>query len=300
MRRARHARVSLVVAGVLAVGFVAGCNSAHTPTPSVLGNQGVRVQTAAKLPGKWKLLLNENFSGTKLNTNRWQSGWFGTGITKSVNTESLNCNSTKQVRVSGGMLRITAARQRTRCGSPLKTQPYVSGLVSTNPETLGAGKGFAFKYGLIEFRAKIAGTGKGKCADWPTMWIDGQDWPKTGEIDAFECLGGFADWHLHSGVTGGAFPAIGAIVKGKWTGWHTFAVDWERTKATFYYDGHKVGSHTYLAPAANYIVIDDDVHDHANTRVPSTLDVDWVRVWQHSTAKTAKPIRLAADSTKLG
>jgi beta-glucanase (GH16 family) len=246
--------------------------------------------TKTTLVGKWKYILNENFSGTSLNTNIWQPGWFGTGVTPSVNSNDRACNSSSQVKVSGGLLRITAKREDISCGG--EEHKYVSGVVGSDPAAVGAGKGFQFTYGLIEFRAKIPHDTKGRCANWAALWTNGQHWPDDGEMDAFECLKSVATFNLHSGKGHGASPTVSETAKGKWTGWHTYAIDWERHKATTYYDGKRMGSHSYSVPHPNYVMISNEIRVGSKIVLPSTLEVDWVKVWQHSTAKSAKRVTL--------
>lgn len=246
--------------------------------------------TSTTLPGRWKLAFDDEFNGHRLNQHKWQPGWFGTGMTAPVSHNDRQCYSSRQVQVAHGILHLKAIAQRSRCGGT--THPYRSGIVSTNPVALGPGNGYQFKYGVVVVRAKVPNDGRGHCANWSTLWTDGQTWPNDGEIDIMECLAGNTSWYLHSDVPGGAYSVPGDTPRGDWTGWHTFAVDWEPTRATVYYDGHKVGSHTYKVPHENYIVIMNAIRKGSRATLPTDLKVDYVRVWRHSSASTAARLTL--------
>src|SRR6185437_5650008 len=54
--------------------------------------------------GSWTLVFDDEFTGTSLDTTKWQPGWFGSsGITPPVNSGSPQNNSA-YVSVSGGYL----------------------------------------------------------------------------------------------------------------------------------------------------------------------------------------------------
>ncbi|MCU1491275.1 MAG: hypothetical protein JWM85_2680, partial [Acidimicrobiaceae bacterium] len=130
-------------------------------------------------PGTWHSVLDQEFNGTSLDTSRWTSGWFGSGITQPVNSEELECYSPTRVSVSGGSLRLSLIAQAHTCGGVLR--PYTSGIVTTDSK-------FSYTYGFAEARVYLPATGSGT-ADWPAFWGDGQSWPKDGEMDIMEGLG---------------------------------------------------------------------------------------------------------------
>jgi beta-glucanase (GH16 family) len=296
--RARSVRFGVAVIAVATVALAGACGGSRSASP---GPRSVRTDTTvvAKIAGRWKPVLDENFSGTSLNPNRWQPDWFGGTRPVNATDGDLSCLSTAQVKVADGMLQLTTKRAKVSCDGV--NHKFVSAMVSSNPnkQALGPGKGFAFTYGLLEFRAKIPSDSNGKCADWSVLWTAGQGWPDTGEMDAFECLGSESTWALHSGPTGGAYPYIPGYPVGNYTGWHTFAIDWEPDVATVYFDGRDVGAHNYIQPSPNYIAISNTVRAKAKVVLPTTLDVDWVRVWQHSSAPSARPMTVSAAGIAL-
>ena len=63
-------------------------------------------------------------------------------------------------------------------------------------------------------------------------------------------------------------------------GWHTFGVDWRPGSLTFYYDGRKVGTQTRgVTGSPHYLILNNAISGSAR-KVPSTLKVDYVRVWK--------------------
>jgi beta-glucanase (GH16 family) len=150
-------------------------------------------------------------------------------------------------------------------------------MVSSNPSALGAGKGFQFARGKVEWRAYIP-PGSGACDDWSSLWTDGQSWPTDGEIDTMECLGGTVAAHLHSSASGGAGNGPGIDAPGNFTGWHTFGFDWTASNVTFYYDGASIGTLPYTVASPNYLIMALEIPSGSVT-VPEHQDIDWVRVW---------------------
>jgi beta-glucanase (GH16 family) len=173
-----------------------------------------------------------------------------------------------QVGVGGGELHLRAVAQPTQVDGT--TYPYLSGMVQSDGKV-------QFTYGAFEARIYLPPS-TGGIADWPAFWTDGQIWPIDGEMDVMEGLGGSACYHFHS-LLGGP----GGCATGDFTGWHTYGADWEPGSVTYYYDGVEVGQITSgvtLSPM--YLILDYAVGGSGGpTVVPSTMDVDYVRVWQH-------------------
>jgi beta-glucanase (GH16 family) len=228
------------------------------------------IQPVGPTAGSWgSLTFDSEFNGPSLDTSQWSTGWFGSGITKWVNSNEQDCYDPAQVGVSDGALNLTAVARAESCGG--LTQPFASGIVTTD------GK-FSFTYGYME--ARIWMPGSSRVTDWPAFWADGQSWPADGELDAVEGLGGAACAHFHSPAGG-----PGACASGGYGGaWHTFAADWEPGSVTYYYDGTKIWTDiSGITSAPMYLILNLAVSSSvsAPTVAPATMRVDYVRVWQH-------------------
>lgn len=223
--------------------------------------------------GNYTLIFDDEFNGTSLDTTKWQAGWFGTGITGPINSAETAKYSSANATVSGGSLNLLM----TNTSSDGGVHPNTGAAVSSNPHDGRASGGFEFTYGSVEWRAYLPPSGT-TIANWPALWMDGQNWPTTGEFDIMEGLSGTAQWHIptNTGNPGGGGP-------GTYYGWHQFGVKWlSNGSVTFYYDGVAVSS-GLTAPntAPMYLIMNNTQGSFGGTGVfPATMLVDWVRVWQ--------------------
>ena len=226
--------------------------------------------------GDWKLTFDDEFNGTSLDTARWSTGWYGSGITPPVNAGEKDCYDPAQVTEGGGTLDLTVIRKSEDCG--ISDPVYAAGLVSTQGR-------FSFTYGFIEARMWLpaAAGNPGEAANWPAVWTDGQSWPEDGEIDIAEGISGPVCAHFHGPADPQGLGAAGGTgcPGGNYAGgWHTFAADWEPGIVTYYYDGVDIGSVTSgITSAPMFLVLSNAAGTLA--QAPATMKVDYVRVWQH-------------------
>jgi hypothetical protein len=239
--------------------------------------------------GNWNLLFDDEFNGTSLDTTKWSTGWFGTGITGGVSSSEPECYDPTHVVETVGQLALNFTPGTESCGNPPQQQPYVSGIVTSNNL-------FSFTYGVIEVRAWLPTTSNGQVANWPGIWTDGQNWPDDGEIDLVEGLEGQACAHWHGPTDGGAGygPNGGTgCPSGTFTGgWHTFAADWEPGIVTWYYDGQDIGCiessgsacgsvNSTITSSPMYLILSLGANPSNPITNPTSARIDYVRVWQH-------------------
>lgn len=235
-----------------------------------------------------RLVFDDEFDGSRLDSSHWSTcyWWGGRGCTIASNHE-LEWYLPRQVHVNQGIARLVAAR-RSVLGADGRAYRYTSGMISSGPPPGATTAKFAFRYGRAEARMRIP-TGRGV---WPAFWLLPANRSDQPEIDAMEIHGqtpGIVRMHIHYR------DGSRAAVKGAdWTlpshgsGWHSFGIDWRPGRLEWLIDGvarwEVTGSavprvRMYLV--ANLAVGGDPVGSPSRrTRFPSTLQIDWIRVWQ--------------------
>lgn len=201
-----------------------GSSSSQTPsglTEAELLKQGYKL--------KWK----DDFNGDSLNKADWnvethEPGW--------VNSEwQAYVDSADNIQVKDGKLLLKPVKTVDKDGNA----SYTSGRINTQGR-------HDFKYGYFECRAKVP-TGKGYL---PAFWMMPTDenlygqWPKCGEIDIMEVMGqetNKAYGTIHYGEPHAQSQGTYSVSKSDnfADNYHTYAVDWEPGKITWYIDGIK-------------------------------------------------------------
>lgn len=226
-----------------------------------------------------------------------------------------------------GLLRITAAYEKdgVRVDGTKATCYYSSARLrtATDKEAL-----FTTTYGYIEARMALPQT-KGA---WPAFWMLPQStdiygaWPVSGEIDIMETVGVNEDsacGTLHFGApnhasTGSGYKSLDTETKY----FHTYAVDWEPGKITWYYDGvpvHVASNWEGAMPGASASLdydapFDQPFHIILNLAVDSgsfggagnkatfqddiNMYVDYVRVYQREGGYADTAVRQAGSDAK--
>jgi beta-glucanase (GH16 family) len=239
------------------------------------------------IPGQWKLVLNAEFNRRTLNTSIWQAGWFGTGVTTSINPNETACYSSKNVLFPGdGTMHLALTATQSTCGGVQK--PYTGALVSSNPLGASNGHGFQYTYGVLEASVYLPPSGT-LIANWPAIMTLGQQWPVDGEDDVLEGLGGTACFHFHSPETPpvtGAGECDVAVTPG----WHTFAADWQPGRVTYYYDGTEITRVTQgITSAPMFIVLVNTASRRSpDVAQPAAMQVAYIRVWQPTGAQASR------------
>ncbi|TXF86265.1 family 16 glycosylhydrolase [Neolewinella aurantiaca] len=208
------------------------------------------------------------------NIGRGDNGW-GNGESQYYTDRSEN------VRVEDGVLKITAKKEN------------FSGAEYTSARLLTENK-FEFTYGRIDIHAKLP-TGGGT---WPALWMLGEDyatntWPGCGEIDIMEHVGNrqdelFSTLHF-PGNSGGNGVSRGTNVPGISTEFHTFSAIWSPESIRFFVDDelyHTFANDGSLPFNSDFFLIFNVAMgggfggNIAPDFVESTMEVDWVRVYQ--------------------
>jgi beta-glucanase (GH16 family) len=277
-----------VVAAMVALAGMAvlpGIAGTHHDLPSSTMTVGAAAPGSGPLgiPGTWNLELDSEFNGSSLNTRIWQTGWFGSGVTSPANTHEEDCYSPSNVTFPGdGTMHLSVTKAQSTCGG--NTYPYTGSMITTNPDDGRASGGYQFTYGVVEALVYLPPSASSTIANWPAVWADGQTWPADGEDDILEGLDGSACFHFHYASSSGSEVNPGACVTGNFSGWHTFAVNWEKGSVTYYYDGTRVGQITTgVTSDPMYLILDNTIGTAEGPIVtPSDFQVSYVKVWQQS------------------
>lgn len=190
-------------------------------------------------------------------------------------------NRTENANVSNGTLKIT-----------MKKEAY-EGFNYTSARLITKNK-VKFKYGKVEFRAKLPEGG----GTWPALWmlgnnIDTVPWPGCGEIDVMEHVGNNPGKIIHAlhapAHYGGNGWVRNTTVSGVSSEFHTYTVEWTPSLIKFYVDN--LPAHEYANTAAS--PFNSDFFLLMNIAVGGTLggnidpalqqavmEVDYVRVYQ--------------------
>lgn len=211
----------------------------------------------------YELIWSDEFDEDGLDLSKWAyqlgdgtdysvPGW-GNNELESYTSNSKNLGVNEDLNNDNerdGLLRITASYE----DSPYKyknesAKNYTSARIRTATNTQAL---FTTTYGYVEARMSLPNT-KGA---WPAFWMLPQNtniygaWPVSGEIDIMETTGvkgNTACSTLHYGAPDHVYRGSGYVELPNGndnTQFHTYAVDWEPGKMTFYYDGKPIYTRT--------------------------------------------------------
>lgn len=289
------------------------------------GNDSVDLNTGLNL-NNWSYQLGD---GTEVGNPGWGNNEKQSYTSKKKNiavNEDLDGDGKKD-----GMLRLTASYEENGYKNGSETEKdYTSARIRTTSRTNEAL--FTTTYGYIESRMALPAT-KGA---WPAFWMLPQstdiygNWPVSGEIDIMETCGAFKEGGnnkacgtLHWGAPEHVYKGSGYVdLNSDYNYFHTYAVDWEPGKITWYYDGVAVNtlqnwesmisgstdSLSYDAPfdMPFYILLNLAVDsglfggdvNRATFRDNINMYVDYVRAYQKSEGYAESVDRTASDNAK--
>ncbi|MEV8512330.1 discoidin domain-containing protein [Dactylosporangium sp. NPDC051484] len=314
------AAATLALVGITAVAY------AGTADRAAAGTQTARLAAAAAPapPPGFTLTWSDDFTGaagTGVNTGTWKydtgpGGSFGTGEIETMT------NSTANVFQDGnGHLVLRALHSGTdpRAG-------WTSGRIETQAATFGADAGDVVRMeSSIQQPNVTTANGAGY---WPAFWMlgstlrTGTPWPTSGEIDILEDINGRSSVFgtLHCGTNpGGACNESTGLGSGEracagcQTGYHTYAVEIDRSKSPEEIRWYLDGANYFTLPATRvdattwnnavhhpfFIIYDlamgggfPDAFGggpNAGTISGAQMNIDWVAVYNKKGGGTTTP-----------
>jgi beta-glucanase (GH16 family) len=242
----------------------------------------------------YQLIWADEFDGVTINLNHWTHE-IGTGSSGWGNNElQYYTSNSSNSFVSNGSLKINAINQS------FGQSNYTSARIVTKDK-------FSFQYGKVEARIKMP-MGQGL---WPAFWMLGQNinaagWPGCGEIDIMEHvnsnpeINGTMHWDNGGHVSWGGSTACDASV------FHDYSVIWDADGIHWLVDGIEYHS----GNISNNINGTEEFHQSfflilnlavggnwpgspdLSTVFPSTMEVDYVRVYQIGQAQSTVTFQL--------
>lgn len=182
--------------------------------------------------------------------------------------------------VSGGTLKIKTLKENYLGSS------YTSARILSKDK-------FSFKYGKVEFKAKMPVGG----GTWPALWMLGNNistvsWPACGEIDVMEHLGNqlnkiYGTLH-YTGHSGGSAIGSNTVIANASTEFHIYSLDWRADTIKIYVDNVEFFSfvNTNATPFNQnfFLIINCAIGGNFGGVIDpsfssSTFEVDYVRVY---------------------
>ena len=250
-------------------------------------------------PARARLVFRDEFNGTALDLTRWrydtarnQQGWF--------NHEKQYYSAGQNLRVRNGALTIEARHESSKRYADSGGQNYTSAKIVSKA---------AWTYGYYEIRAKLP------CAPgtWPAIWMLRQKlvkWPEGGEIDIMEQVGAepnliYATLHTKAyNHTIRTQRSAQRLVPTSCSAFHVYQLDWRPNSITIGVDGSGIlrvrndrpggkGAWPFFTPfkmILNLAIGGDWAAAKGidNAAMPQRMEVDYVRVWQVPTKRSAR------------
>lgn len=283
------------------------------PRPDVSDHDDVAIGTPSDpaIAGM-NLIWQDEFSGTVLNTNKWnyETGYYIGNDPNSWGWGNAELehytNSTQNVFVQDGKLNIRALNDpKSFPQDPSRYALYSSGKINTKDH-------LSFQYGRVDIRAKLP-TGNGV---WPALWMLPKDsaygaWAASGEIDIMEAKGRLPGTTSGAVHFGGQWP-VNRYIAGEYhfsegqtfaNDYHVYTMIWEEDNIKWYVDGEfyfKVSRDQWYSVAAPnnpnapfdqpfYIIMNLAIGGHFDgglapspSDIPATMLVDYVRVYKEN------------------
>ncbi len=251
---------------------------------------------------RWQTpLYTENFSGGSL-----RPEWSHRGQSyEKASKRRCSKGSPKAVKVSGGKVRLSVIKDRSRKGKCQavkrgKSSGRFAYRLNGHISTQGA---VSFKYGFAAARVKMHQRRGQHSSFWLQPQVSRPGTPRTAgaEIDVIEYFGdkhprggltSFIHWKRGNKVvkTGSWLKKPRSYLKNKRDGWsknyHVFSVEWTPKTYIFRIDGQETwrtrkgvsGQPQY--PILSLLASDYELTQMKDKQLPQHMSVDWLRIWQ--------------------
>jgi beta-glucanase (GH16 family) len=217
---------------------------------------------------QWVLAWSDEFDGTTVDHSKWN-----VLDTAAPRNNELEYYTPEAVSVKDGYLRIRTDKRS------YKGMDYTSGALHTRFK-------YDFLYGKVEIHARLP---KGQ-GIWPAHWMPPSDHASPYEIDIMEMLGHEPNKIYLTHHWLGWIPQqyTGTYVGPDYSkAFHTFTVEWEPGKITWYIDGvERFSSTSHVQETPAYLYVNTAVGGNwpgspdETTVFPQFHDIDYVRVYQ--------------------
>lgn len=232
---------------------------------------------------RYELIWADEFNEAQVNSDAWRF-WNGTAYNNELQYYTPR---SQNIRTENGNLVLEAHKEN------YNGRFYTSGRMSTQ-------NAHFWKYGIVQARIKLP---KGR-GFWPAFWMMPQyavygGWPHSGEIDIMEFRGNRLNEHLStihfarnlSRASIGKTTELGIDLSEEF---HVFGMEWNQNGFIFTLDSiphfqinrEQVVADNYPFDESFYMILNlavgGDFLDNpdANTPFPTSMLVDWVRVYQ--------------------
>ncbi|MCR5737378.1 MAG: glycoside hydrolase family 16 protein [Eubacterium sp.] len=259
--------------------------------------------------GEWELVWSDEFDGNSLKTENWNIEVNGNG--GGNNELQYYTNRKENIEVKDGWLKIHALKES------YNGKKYTSGRITTQGKR-------SFKYGKIEAKIKLPRFN----GAWPAFWmlgesISGEGWPACGEMDIMEAINSENNVYsnLHWSYNGNQADTNGTAYNvTDRTQAHVYGMEWNEKIVKFYVDNTYFQTYVISDEAQmeefrrkQFIILNLAIggnwpgNNIDDTAFPdrSTMEVDYVRVYQKKEAETEtrylseSDIDVVEDANKL-
>jgi beta-glucanase (GH16 family) len=248
---------------------------------------GAPAVTTAAAANTYVPTFHDEFSGSTLNTSLWT---YREGRAPS---RTHSKNDARAVSVGGGTVRLQVMKDPAA-----PSRRYLNGQISTEGR-------YSLTYGVASARVRFQ-VGRGQHG---SFWLQSPTYGSHpgradlsgAEIDVAEFFGRgypqgglasfnyYVDRNRRNVKTGGVWPGAARLIPARdtwWNSYHVFSVKWTPRSYTFYVDGRILFSTGRgVSKVDEYLVLslltsDWELPKLDRRRLPSTMQVDWVRAWQ--------------------